>query len=429
MAQLTRDENDLLRQTGPGTPMGRLFREYWIPAMLSERLPAPDCAPIAIQLLGERLVAFRDTHGRVGILEEFCAHRRASLVYGRNEEGGLRCVYHAWKYDVAGRVIDIPSEPPNSPLAQSIKPIGYPTREAGGIVWTYLGPQREPPPFPDFLFTTLPANRVIGFHYHAECNYLQGMEADMDINHAGFLHSIAVNPLLDPSRRAFANDNKPRAYARERPFGFQAVFGFKTAEPSKSLFIVDPFIAPCFTLVPVGRTQLGWIWHAWVPIDDHSHWLYYVHYDPEIDPGPDERRNLEQTYGHDLIDPDNDYRSRGNRGNLHLLDRERQRHENFTGIPGIAMQDIAVTASMGTMVDRTRENLNSGDVLVVYLRSYLLNLVRDHMSGKQAAGLGGGFSYPGIDSRVVVLPSDTPMPEILDHPEWKRGEVEAESTL
>ena len=112
-----------------------------------------------------------------------------------------------------------------------------------------------------------------------------------------------------------AHDKRPRAYVRELPYGFSAVWGWKTADPSKSLFWIDPFVMPCYTMVPVGRTQLRWVWHAWVPIDDHSHWLYYVHYDPEIDPGPEERRNLEQTFGHDLIDPDNDYRSRANSAN------------------------------------------------------------------------------------------------------------------
>lgn len=429
MAGLTKEENDLLTRTGPGTPMGRLFREYWIPAMMSERLPAPDCAPIALQLMGERLVAFRDTEGRVGILDEFCPHRRASLVYGRNEEGGLRCVYHAWKFDVGGRIIDIPSELPNSRLAQSIKPIGYPTQEAGGIVWTYLGPRSEPPPFPDFLFTKQPANRVMGWHYHQECNYLQGMEADLDIAHPAYLHAHAVNPLLDATRRAFLADKRPRAYAREQPFGFQTVWGWKTDDPAKSLFWVDPFVVPFHTMVPASRTELRWIWHAWVPIDDHSHWLYYVHYDPEINPGPDERSNLGRTFGHDLIDPDNDYKSRGNRKNMHLLDRGRQRTENFTGIRGIAAQDVAISQSMGTIVDRSRENLTSGDVLVMQLRSYLLKIVREHMSGKEAAGLAGGFSYPDIDSRMVIVPSDTPLPEILDHPEWKWGEVQTETTL
>ena len=428
MAGLTQAENELLTRTGPGTPMGNLFREYWIPAMLSERLPAPDCAPIAIMLLGERLVAFRDTQGRVGILDEYCPHRRASLVYGRNEEGGLRCVYHAWKFDVAGRVIDIPSELPNSRLAQSIAPIGYPAREAGGIVWTYLGNKAEAPPFPDFLFTQLPANRVLGWHYHQECNYLQGMEADLDIGHPGFLHAAAVNPLLDPTRRAMGTDRRPRAYTREETFGFQTVWGWKTEDPAKSLFWVDPFVVPFHTIVPAGRTQMRWIWHAWVPIDDHSHWLYYVHYDSEIDPDAEEKQRLEQAFGHDLIDPENDYRSRGNQANLHLLDRERQKHENFTGIRGVAAQDIAITQSMGAIVDRSREHLTSGDILVIQLRNYLLKTVREHMAGKPAPGQDGGFSYPDIDSRMQIVPSTMALSEILDHPEWKWGDITEKST-
>ena len=205
MAGITREENELLTRTGPGTPMGRLFRQYWIPAMLAERLPEPDGAPIAIQLLGERLVAFRDTNGRVGLLDEFCPHRRASLVYGRNEECGLRCVYHGWKFDVTGQVLETPAER-NPDFGKSIRHVAYPTREAGGIIWTYMGPEAEPPPFPDFLFTKLPAHQVSAFHYNQSCNYLQGLEGDIDISHPSFLHSTINQAPLDERRAAIAFD-------------------------------------------------------------------------------------------------------------------------------------------------------------------------------------------------------------------------------
>ncbi len=421
MSRITRAENELLTRTGPAAPMGKLFREYWLPAMLSERLPDRDGPPIAIKLLGERLVAFRDTQGRIGLLGEFCPHRRVSLVYGRNEQCGLRCVYHGWKFDVEGRVLDMPAEP-NPPL-NSIRQTAYPTREAGGMVWAYMGPRKEPPPFPDFLFTKLPAKQVIGYHYHQECNYLQGIEADLDIAHPSFLHRMAGAANLDERRRAMDRDPRPRAYAREEPFGLQTVWGWSAEEPGRSLFWVDPFVAPCYTLVPGGRTQLRWTWHAWVPIDDEHHWLYYVHYDPEIVPGPDERGRLEQIFGHDLIDPENDYRSRANLGNKHLFDRQRQVRENFTGIRGIAAQDIAITQSMGPIVDRSLEHVMSKDILVVQLRRYLLKLLRSYQAGKAPPGMRGEFDYADIDSRMVIVPTGTSFKDILKHREWTWGDV------
>lgn len=422
MARITREENELLTRTGAGTPMGRVFRQYWLPAMLSERLPEPDGAPIAIKLLGERLVAFRDTKGRVGLLDEFCPHRRVSLVYGRNEDCGLRCVFHGWKLDVDGNIIETPAEP-NPDFGKKIKHVAYPTREAGGIVWVYMGPEAEPPPFPDFLFTKLPAGRVLGYHYHQECNYLQGIEADLDVSHPGFLHAAIGEAPIDERRAAMAYDPRPRTYTRDEPFGMQTVWGWKTADPDKLLFWVDPFIAPCHTIVPAGRTGLRWIWHAWVPIDDEHHWLYYVHYDPDIEADASERERLEYTFGHDLIDPENDYRSRGNLENMHLLDRERQKTASYSGIRGIAAQDVAMLQSMGPIVDRSLENIGAEDILISRLRGYLLRLVRGFMKGEKLPALDGQVSFPDIDSRMVIVPSGTTPQDVLAHREWKWGDI------
>ena len=422
MAGITREENELLTLTGADTPMGRLFRQYWLPAMLSERLAEPDGAPIAVKLLGEQLVAFRDTEGRVGLLDELCSHRRVSLAYGRNEECGLRCVYHGWKYGVDGRVIETPAEV-NPDFAKTIAHTAYPTREAGGIIWTYMGPRAEPPPFPEFLFTKLPAHQVLGYHYRQECNYLQGIEADLDISHASFLHSTIDQAPIDERRAAIAHDPQPRAYTREVPFGMQTVWGWKTEDPAKALYWIDPFVVPCHTIVPAGRTAMRWIWHAWVPIADEHHWLYYVHYDPEVHPSAGDRERLETAFGHDLIDPKDDYRSRDNLANLHLIDRGRQKTENYTGIRGIVAQDVAMLQSMGPILDRSLENIGSKDILVVRLRRYMLKLVRQFMANGELPALDGTVSFADIDSRMVIVPSGMPLPEILEHREWTWGEV------
>src|SRR5713101_3719426 len=179
---LSKVENDLLTQTNSGTGAGEYLRRFWLPALLASEVPTPDCPPVRIRLLGEDLVAFRDTHGRVGLMEEFCPHRRSSLFWGRNEECGLRCVYHGWKYDVTGACVDMPSEPAESSFKHKIKTTAYPCRERGGVVWAYLG-QREPPPLPDLEPNMLPEGTYSVGLTLRECNWLQALEGDIDTSH------------------------------------------------------------------------------------------------------------------------------------------------------------------------------------------------------------------------------------------------------
>ena len=185
---LSREENELVTRVGPGTPMGALMREYWIPAMLSSELPAPDSDPVRVLLLGEKLIAFRDTNGKVGLVQNHCPHRGASLFFGRNEEAGLRCVYHGWKFDVDGNCIDMPNEPAESDFKQKVKATAYPTQERGGIVWAYLGPRRTPPPLPDVEANMLPHSAQGVVVNQLTCNWLQVLEGDIDTIHAGLLH-------------------------------------------------------------------------------------------------------------------------------------------------------------------------------------------------------------------------------------------------
>ena len=194
---LTREENELLTRVGPGTPMGALMRCYWLPALLAEELPAPDCPPVRVRLLGEDLVGFRDSEGRVGLLGAHCPHRGASLYFGRNEECGLRCVYHGWKFDVTGQCVDMPSEPPESSFKQKVRPTAYPCVEKGGVIWTYMGPPAEQPPLVDLEWIRAPAGHCHVSKTYQECNYLQGIEGGVDTAHSSFLHRM-----MDPSARA-----------------------------------------------------------------------------------------------------------------------------------------------------------------------------------------------------------------------------------
>src|SRR5438876_10193039 len=185
---LRHEENELLTRVGRGTPMGEMIRRFWVPACLSEELPEPDCDPIRIRLLGEDLIAFRDTDGRAGVMQERCPHRGASLFFGRNEEGGLRCLYHGWKVDVTGKVLDTPCEPAESMMKQMVRHAAYPVIERGDVVWAYLGPLEKQPAFPDYWWTQVPANQRAVGKVDYQCNYLQGLEGVTDGSHSGVLH-------------------------------------------------------------------------------------------------------------------------------------------------------------------------------------------------------------------------------------------------
>jgi phenylpropionate dioxygenase-like ring-hydroxylating dioxygenase large terminal subunit len=189
---LREEENRRITRVGPGAPMGNLMRRYWLPAALSEELPEPDGAPVRVRLLGEDLIAFRDSSGKVGLVDAFCPHRRAPMFFGRNEECGLRCVYHGWKFDAAGTCVDMPSEPPDSLFKTKVTIAAYPTCEGGGIVWTYMGPPETMPPPPDYELVRAPATHRHTSKTYEECNWLQALEGGIDSVHVTFLHNMNI---------------------------------------------------------------------------------------------------------------------------------------------------------------------------------------------------------------------------------------------
>ena len=191
---LSREDNELLCRVGPGTPMGNLLRQYWIPALMSSELPGPDCPPVRVRLLGENLIGFRVTSGKLGLIQNACPHRGASLFFGRNEGEGLRCVYHGWKYDCEGVCVDMSSEPPESSFKSKIRARAYPCLERNDIIWTYMGPRPTPPPLPDIEPNMLPRGEYVIQKALRECNWFQGLEGDIDTGHLSFLHLGAVKP-------------------------------------------------------------------------------------------------------------------------------------------------------------------------------------------------------------------------------------------
>jgi phthalate 4,5-dioxygenase oxygenase subunit len=412
---LTREENELITQTGASTPMGQMARRYWLPALLSEELPEPDGAPVRVQLMGEKLVAFRRTDGKVGLVGEFCPHRGASLVLARNEENALRCIYHGWQIGCDGAVLDTPTEKPESNFKDRLQQLAYPTREAGGMVWTYMGPPEYEPPFPNFAWNTVPSNHVYTVKIHQESNYVQGLEGGLDPIHVQFLHRQFDTSRLAQRNAALggARDMAPDLYTVDTPYGFQAAAIRGHADQNRQYVRVTPFILPWWTIVPfpvpeVG-TGRGTHAHAWVPIDDEHCWVYYIHFDPYA---PVDRSVVDKWFNwSSLLEPG--YRKRGNAGNLYLQDRELMRTSNYSGIPNVILQDLAINETQGPIYDRTTEHLGTSDVAVIALRRRMLQAVRSFMEGTPPIGL--STDYGTIRAVALAMSGDSP---------WENAEEE-----
>lgn len=391
---LIREENELVTRTGPGTPMGETMRRYWIPALMSQELPAPDCPPVRVQLLGERLVAFRDTQGRIGLLDEFCPHRLVSLWLGRNEESGLRCVYHGWKFDVTGACVDQMNEPPECSFAHKIRTTAYPTIEVGGTMWAYMGPAEKMPPPPNFEWTQVPESHRHVSKVWEECNWLQALEGGIDTSHAPILHrTISANatrpgiPLLGP----FVQGGAPTLDVDGTDYGYRYA-GVRPLEGGATYVRTYHYVMP-FTQIrpqqfrlpgePV-RTKIAG--HFWVPIDDENcmvwNWVYSFGEAPLTE---EDRLERGSGNGPDHVDQ-NTFRSFRHKGNNWLIDRQVQKTETFTGIDGINTQDRAIQESMGPVVDRSQEHLGPADRAIIATRRLLLQAVKTVQEGGNPLG-------------------------------------------
>jgi phenylpropionate dioxygenase-like ring-hydroxylating dioxygenase large terminal subunit len=398
---LSAGENELITRVGPGTTMGNLMRQYWTPTMLSTELPGPDCPPVRVKLLGEELIAFRDTADRVGLIANHCPHRGASLFFGRNEAHGLRCVYHGWKFDVTGACVDMPNEPPESSFKTKIRATAYPCSERAGVIWAYLGPRTEPPPLPD-----LEANMLSEGHWRVsatmrECNYFQALEGDIDTVHSPFLHS-GTDRLEDTSPGTF---QRYRVLSRAMHYSVQdtdfgTMYGARVpAEKGTEYWRIACYLLPFYAIIPSGLLGHQVLARAWVPMDDtHTMFIFMSRQNPgplgarvEDGGGRNARGkwlapNTTDWYGRFRLRPDlpNDY----------FIDRDRQRRrESFTGIEGVPIQDKAVTESMGPVFDRRSEHLGSSDTMIIRARRRL-------MSAAQALQDRGTIP-PGVDDPHV----------------------------
>ncbi|MBM2809731.1 MAG: Phthalate 4,5-dioxygenase [Chloroflexi bacterium] len=383
---MLKEDNELLTRVGVGTPMGQLMRLYWIPALLSPELPHADCPPIRVRLLGENLIAFRDTGGRVGMLADHCSHRGASLFFGRNEENGLRCVYHGWKYNLEGRCVDMPNEPPESNFRDKIHHLAYPCQERGGVVWTYMGARADPPPLPNLEANMHSGEECRPWAALRACNWLQGLEGDIDTSHAPFLHStITPRDSMRPGTFQYYSERtkQPRPSVAETSYGMLYA-NCRPAEADSDLWSIGQFLLPFFTMVNSIDLGQQFVTRAWVPLDDEHTMFFYFWWAP---PGMRERdpegRRPHFSFMRDFEHLPNTsdwlgrWRLAANRGNDYQIDRGEQRVKTFTGVATVHNQDQAMTESMGPVEDRTQEHVGSADRTIVLARHVLRQAARD----------------------------------------------------
>lgn len=432
---LNAQDNQMLTHTGPGTPMGELFRRFWQPVALSRELPENDGTPIRVQLLGEHLVAFRDTKGRVGLVEPRCPHRGADLFYGRNEECGLRCVFHGWKFDVDGRAVDLPNVPPDSNYHEKITIKAYPTREFGEIVWAWLGPRESIPEVPQLDFGTMPTSHRYVTKKLQDCNWAQSVEGALDTSHFSFLHmpapSVPSNanpdaPADERRLRWIREDPMPRFSILEHDVGF-VVGGARKTDSEQLYWRSAQFALPSHSTTPStlpGENHFG---YTFVPIDDFSCWIYTYVWNPERPLTDSERTQLRG--GHGVVaEVDSEYRPLRNRSNEYLIDRREQKTISFTGVRGVAEQDALVQESMGAITDRTRENLTMTDAAVVRFRRTMLKLAKELAQGREPEAPRHHDGYrlrSGSWMAAEGVPFEDVMRERFGHP---FGHVESEKS-
>lgn len=424
---LTEKLNDLITRVGPGTPMGEVFRRFWLPAVLSSEIEQPDGAPVRIRILGEDLIAFRDSSGAVGIIEAFCSHRLASLFFGRNEDCGIRCAYHGWKFDINGKCVDMPNVPngenPKVRARGDIK--AYPAREGGGLVWVYMGPSDLKPPLPAFEWMGLPEDQRHVSRWLQRTNYSVGMEGEIDTSHVSFAHKEfdpSKSPIQGVGADLAALNGAPKLTLHDTEYGY--TYGSMRTLSSGQFWRQTHWFAPMFSLIPMSPgAYVGAGGRAWVPIDDDhtasfSYWFRVdgplgaqkalldsgAVFPPRMDRG---RYTLPDGAMIDIWLP------LANKENDFLIDREMQKTVNFTGIWGANEQDRALQESMRSVgarnpgvADKTREHLMASDLAVVTARNKLIKMAEDLQNGIEPAYAQSGDSW-NVRALSKIGPEDT----------------------
>ena len=418
---MTEAENQYLTRVGPGTPMGKLLRQYWIPVLQSTDLPGRDGPPLRVRILCENLVAFRNSEDHIGLIDHTCPHRCASLFFGRNEENGLRCLYHGWKFDIHGRCVDIPNEPPGSTFNEQIRVTAYPCREKNGIVWAYMGPDRDhPPALPELGWAMVEPHRRGALRYQRACNWLQAMEGDFDSSHLSFLH-LTFDPTvqgtagdkkagIDYYRNIARMDKQPLLEVQDTDVG--VMYGARRgAEDGKCYWRVTQFLLPFYTSVPsFGGKNRDKIW---VPLDDEHTMVWEPHWSSTRDLSAEEQKGWKDRVAPSGFQPDTDEwlgkgRFTAHAGNEYLMDRERQKHQNFSGFENVTpIQDAAMQESMGAICDRTREHLGASDAAIARLRRRLINAARELETHKVPPGVENPSFYHKHGDQLLLAETES----------------------
>jgi phthalate 4,5-dioxygenase len=415
---LRADDNEILTKVGPGTLMGNLLRRYWTPACLSAEVAEPGGPPARVRLLGESLVAFRDARGRVGLVQENCPHRGASLYFGRNEGDALRCVYHGWAFDAAGRCVDMPSEP--APFCEKVRVRAYPTHESGGIVWAYLGPAEAMTPFRDFGTEGHDASEFVAMKQHSTCNWVQAMEGNLDTAHISHLHQFdQVDDIPDDgsdkpgyssnamSWKFWRHDRAPRLEVDDTWYGYRYA-GIRTTPGGHAHVRVTAYAIPYSTMVASIPFSIGQ--GMFIPIDDENCWRYFL---APRDRGQFNPRGLGGASLFSVAQapfttPMSAYNTgivprAYTAGNDYQVDRDYKGTGIFSGVADFVSQDLMVTESMGPVYDRTQEQLGSTDKAISRMRHILLTAAKDLAEGKEPPAVAAGLDYASIRGAEKIL--------------------------
>jgi phthalate 4,5-dioxygenase oxygenase subunit len=410
---LSAAENELITRTGPGTPMGELLRRYWVPFALSSDATEPDGAPVRIRLMSENLILFRDSDGRLGLIQENCPHRGTSLFYGVNDQGGLRCCYHGWKFDVEGRCVDMPSDAPDSTFKDRVRARAYPVVDSAGALWAYMGPEDKRPVEPHFSFNKLSPDHVVTFRFDTHCNYLQSMEGDIDTTHISTLHlnyadEAVVEDETDrpgyPSQALGRYIRAARKYARvdvqDTDYGLRLIASRLTDKGNQFIRInclvlpLSVFIASAgnngtlFSSVPIDDgecVRLGFTYRTDRPFTDEERHQILVG-----------RNHFEEDGKTRLMRAENDY----------LVDRVAQKTITPSGIIPTREQDAAATESMGAIMDRTSEHLYHGDAAIIRYRQLMIAAARNLQEGEEPPNLDPNAPLDKIRSEEIIVGPD-----------------------
>jgi phthalate 4,5-dioxygenase oxygenase subunit len=429
---LSKADNELLCRVEGDAPMGQLMRQYWTPVCLIEEVSEPDGPPVKARILGEDLVVFRDTQGRVGVLDEHCPHRRASLVFGRNENCGLRCLYHGWKIDVEGVVVEMAAEPEANLSARKLRHRAYPTREWGGMVWAFFGPRERVPEFQPPRWAPHEGVRVSTAKVIIPCNWAQVIEGSIDSSHSSSLHSSDMVPATVDGAKATeklwlrpSTDKSPRLQVQRTPYGFRYAALRRPIKDAETHDYVraSVFVAPATTLIP--PNNLYNVANTNVPADDTSTVFYFIAWGhPAHTPETETwRKFLRQTVG---IDLDSEYRPLRGLANYFMQDRQAMKAGNFTGIKGFPNQDLAMWVSMGPIADRSRERIGTSDQAIVEFRRRMVEAVRAFQRGEPAIGTGEQAIPEHICSFQAMMPKTTDWRDSPTQPVWDSGGPELE---